>query len=206
MVHRGQHREHADAVADEVRGVLGDHHALAEGGGQEGLKTFQHGRVGGPGRDQLGQMHVARRVEEVHPAEAVTQFLGQYLGQLVDAQARGVAGQHRVRGDERRDLLVKILLPVHPLGDGLDDEIAAAQLFEAGFVVGGDQPLAQRLAGERGRAQLAEVGDGFLDDTVRVVLLRRQIKQHRVDARIDQVGGDLGTHDARTEDRNPTNR
>ena len=142
VVHRGQHREHADAVADEVRGVLGDHHALAQGGGQERFQTFQHGCVGGPGRDQLGQVHVARRVEEMHAAEAVAQLFGQHLGQLVDAQARGVAGQHRVLGNERRDLLVQVLFPVHPLGDRLDDEVAAAQLLQAGVVVGGDQPIA----------------------------------------------------------------
>ena len=42
-------------------------------------------------RDQLDQMHVARRVEEMDAAEARLDRLGQHLGQLGDRQARGVA-------------------------------------------------------------------------------------------------------------------
>ena len=194
-----QDREHADAVADEVRGVLGVHHALAQGGDQELFQAFQHGGIGGGGRDQLGQVHVARRVEEVHAAEAVAQLFGQHVGQLVDAQAGGVGGQHRVVGHERRDLLVQVLLPVHALGDGLDDQVAVLQLLQAGLVVGRGDGFGQRLAGQRRRAQLAQVGDRLQHDAVGRAFLRRQVEQHGVDARVGEVGGDLGTHDAGTQ-------
>src|SRR3546814_15288826 len=76
-----------------------------------------------------------------------------------DAQARGVAGQHRVVGHERGDLLVQVLLPVHALGDGLDDEVAVLELLQADFVVGRDDGRAQRLRRQRRRAELAEVGE-----------------------------------------------
>ena len=46
VVHGRQDREHADAVADEVRRVLGVDHALAERGGQEGFQALKHGGVG----------------------------------------------------------------------------------------------------------------------------------------------------------------
>ena len=136
----------------------------------------------------------------MHAAEAVAQLLGQHFGQLVDAQARGVAGQHGVLGHERGDLLVQVLLPVHPLGDGLDDQVAAAQLLQAGLVVGRGDALGQGLAGERGRAELAEVGDGLGDDAIGVAFLGRQVEQHRVDTGVGQVRSDLRAHHAGAED------
>jgi hypothetical protein len=67
----------------------------------------------------------------VDAAEAAAQGRGQRLGQRIDRQAGGVAGEDGVLGDEGRDLLVEVALPLHLLGDGLDDEVAAAQLLEA---------------------------------------------------------------------------
>ena len=63
--------------------------------------------------------------------------LRQRLGQLVDAQARGVGRQHRVVGHERRDLLVQVLLPVHALGNRLDHQVALLEQLQVLFVVGG---------------------------------------------------------------------
>src|SRR3546814_7789847 len=80
----------------------------------------------------------------------------------------GVAGQHRVVGHERGDLLVQVLLPVHALGDGLDDEVAVLELLQADFIVGRDDGRAQRLRRQRRRAELAAVGDGLEHDAVRV--------------------------------------
>jgi len=195
----GQDGEHADAVADEVGRVLGVDHALAQRSDQEAFQAFQHGSVGDLGRDQFGQMHVARRVEEMHAAEAVAQLFRQHIGKGVDAQAGGVAGQHGVVGHERGDLLVEVLLPVHALGDGLYDQVAAAQQFQPATVVGcavvgGGDGLGQRFAGERSGAQLAQVGDGLQRHTVRVSFLGGQVEQHRVHTSIGQVRGDLCTH------------
>ncbi|MNI38421.1 hypothetical protein D3C73_925600 [compost metagenome] len=135
----------------------------------------------------------------MHAAEAVAQLFRQHVGELVDAQARGVGGQHGVVGHERRDLLVQVLLPVHALGDGLDDQVAVLQLFQAGLVVGRGDGFGQRLAGQRCRAQLAEIGDRLQHDAVGRTFLGRQVEQHGVDAGIGEVGGDLGTHDAGTQ-------
>ena len=81
------------------------------------------GSVSGCG-DQLDQVHVARRVEEVDAAEARAQRGGQRRGELVDRQARGVGRDDRVRREVRRDLGVEVVLPVHALGDRLDHEVA----------------------------------------------------------------------------------
>jgi hypothetical protein len=123
-----QHAEHADAVGDEVRRVFGAHHALAQGGGQEAFELVGDFRLGELGRDDLDQVHVARRVEEVHAAEARFQVGVEAFGQLGDRQARGVRGEDRVGADVRRDLLVQVVLPVHALGDGFDDQVAPASL------------------------------------------------------------------------------
>ncbi len=125
MMHR-QHREHADAIGDEIGRVLGADDAFAERGGEEAFELIHHlGPCAGV-RDQLHQMHVARRIEKMHATETRTQLLGQRLRQLRNAQSRSVAGDDRVLGHERRNALVQRLLPIHALGDRFDDEIALA--------------------------------------------------------------------------------
>jgi hypothetical protein len=126
VVHRGQHREDTDAVGDEVRRVLRAHHALAERGGEESLEAVHHRRIGVRGRDQLHQLHVTRRVEEVDAAEALLQLRGQCLRKLGDRKARRVGGEDRIGADERCHLGEQVLLPVHALADRLDHEVAAA--------------------------------------------------------------------------------
>lgn len=107
-------------------------------------------------------------------------------------------------GNERGDLLVQVLLPVHALGDRLDDQIAIAQLFKTTLVVGRRDRLGQGFAGQRGRAELAEVGDGLEYDAVGRTLLGRQVEQHGVDTGVGEVRGDLRAHDAGTEDGGTT--
>src|SRR5690606_22217969 len=118
----------------------------------------------------------------------------------------GVAGEDGVWGDVRRDLPVEILLPVHALGDRLDYQVAAFQQLEPGVVVGGDDAGSQRLVGQRGRAQLGQVGDRLVDDAVWISLFCRQVEQHRVHAGIGQVRRDLRAHDAGTEYRGPSHK
>ena len=196
VVGGGEDREHADPVADEVGRVLGVDHALAQRAGQEGLQPLQDRRLGGARRDQLGQVHVTRRVEEVHPTEPRAQFFWKNLRQLVDSEARRIAGQHRVRRNEGGDLAVQVLLPVHPLGDRLDDEVAVAQLLQLGLVVGRGDGFGQRAARQRGGAELGQASQRLENHAVGVALLGRQLEQHGVDPGIGQVRGDLRAHDA----------
>ena len=135
--HRRQHREDADPVGDEIRRVLRAHDALAERRDDEGLERVEERRIGVLLRDQLDQVHVARRVEEVDAAEARPHRRGQRFRQRVDREPRGVGRDDRVRREVRRDLRVEIALPVHALGDRLDDEVAAGERGEVAVVVGG---------------------------------------------------------------------
>jgi len=200
VVQHRQDREHADPVADEVRRVLGVDHAFTESAGQEGFQPFQHGRVGATAGDQFGQVHVARRVEEMHAAKARANGIRQGVGHRVDAQARGVGRHHRMRCDVRGDLAVQVEFPVHPLGDGLDDQIAFRQQRQMLLIIRGGYRSGTRFGGERRGRKLAEVGDGAIDDAIAIAVFRRQIEQHRVDAGVDQVCRDLRAHYAGAED------
>ena len=93
------------------------------------------------------------------PQKRVRRAAGSTYGQLVDRQAGGVGGDDRVRRDVRRDLAVKVFLPVHLLGDGLDDEVAALELVEVLVVVGGVDLGDAVLGAERRRFQLPQAVD-----------------------------------------------
>ena len=193
--------EHAHAIGDEVRRVFRAHHALAQGLREEGFEVVEDVRVGMRGRDQLGQMHVARRVEEMHAAKTLLEVGIEAIAQGRDRQARSVGGEDRIGRNERRDLLVKVVLPVHALGDRFDHQVAALEFFKVGFVIGLFDEAGLGHIAERRRAELLEVGDRFVDDAVLAAFLGRQIEQHHRHARIDAMRGDLRTHHAGAENR-----
>ncbi len=196
----GHHAEDADAVGDEVGRVLGAHHALAEGGDKEAFELVEDLSLGRGGRDQFDQMHVARRVEEMHAAEARLQGRIEAFGQRRDRQARGIGGEDRIRRDEGGDLLVQVVLPVHAFGDGLDDQVAALQQFEVVVIVGDLDASSIVLVAQRRRAEFFEALDGFQHDAVLGAGRCRQVEQNHGDFGIDAVGGDLRAHDAGAED------
>ena len=136
LFHGRQHAGNADAVGDEVGRVFGTHHTLAQAAGHKGFQLVQHFGLGGGGVDQLHQRHVARWVEEVDATETRFDGLRQRFGELGNAQARRVRCHQRVLGDKRGDLGVQIELPVHALGNRLDDEVAALEQLQVLFVVG----------------------------------------------------------------------
>ncbi len=93
---------------------------------------------GGRRADQLHQVHVARRVEEVHATEAGLQAASAKPSDsaVIDSPEVLVA-EDRMRGEVRGHLLVEVVLPVHALGDGLDHQVALAQQGDVVLVVGG---------------------------------------------------------------------
>ena len=196
---RGQHAGDADPVGHEVGRVLRAHHALAQRAGDEGLQLVEDRGFGGGRRDQLHQLHVARRVEEMDAAEARLDRLGQHRRQLRDRQPRGVAGHDGVRGDVRRHQGVQIELPVHALGDGLDHQVAVGQQGQVLFVVGGlDQCQITDHADRRG-LELLQAVECLQHDAVLRAFLGGQVEQHDRHLDVDQMGGDLRTHHAGAE-------
>ncbi len=98
-----------------------------------------------------------------------------------------------------RNLGVQVVLPVHALGDGLDDQIALGQQRQVLVVVGGIDELQLALVGQRRRVELLEAIEGLLDDTVLVSFLRRQVKQHDRHIGVGEVRGNLRPHHARAQ-------
>jgi hypothetical protein len=105
------------------------------------------------------------------PQKRAFQLGVEAFGQRGDRQARGVRGEDGVRRDVRRDLLVQVVLPVHALGDGFDDQVAAGQHVEVVLVVGDFDQRGVVLVAQRRRRQLFQVLDGAQDDAVLVALL-----------------------------------
>ena len=190
----GQQTEDAHAVADEVGCVAGAHHALAERGREEGLKPIEDGRIGGRSRNQFDQMHVARRIEEMHTAKALLERVIEAFGQRGDREPRGVGGEDRIRRQERRDLAIEIVLPVHALGDRLDHQVTAAQCLEMLVVVGRLDEGGKLGRAQRRRIELFQPLDRLDRNRALVALFGRQIEQHHLDPGIDQMGRDLRAH------------
>ena len=139
-------------------------------------------------------------------AKARFDGFGQHFGQLGDRQARGVAGNDRMGGDKGGDLLVQIELPVHPLGNRLDDQVAAQQQIQVLFVIG---LLDQRgVLGhtQRRGLELFQAVDRAADDAVLRTLFGRQIEQDHRQFQIDQMRGNLRAHHACAEHSDFTNK
>ena len=153
------------------------------------------------GRDQLDQVHVARRVEEVHAAEARLQIVsGSPSDSFVIDRPEVLRREDRVRRDVRRDLLVQVVLPVHALGDGFDDEVASGELLDVVLVVGGLDALRVVLAC---RAAPATASSGSRSPSARCRSSGLPWRAGRTAATghlgVDQVRGDLRAHHAGAE-------
>ena len=85
----------------------------------------------------------------------------------------------RVRRDVRRDLLVQVELPVHALGDGLDDQVALAQQV-AGALRSWPARSARRLRRTPSGAGLSFFSPSMAlrDDAVLRPFLGGQVEQH----------------------------
>ena len=136
LVHGGQHAGHTNAVGHKVGRVDCADDALAQRAGDKGFQRIEYVGAGTRGVDQFNQSHVARRVEKMNAAKARLDRFGQGLAHLGDRQARGVAGDDGVWRNERRDLFVERCLPVHALGNRLNDQVAALEQRQMLFVVG----------------------------------------------------------------------
>jgi hypothetical protein len=101
--------------------------------------------------------------------------------------------------NERSDLFVQVQLPVHALGNGLDDQVATAQLLHVLFVVG--LPDQRGILGhaQRRRLELLQAFDGAVTMPFLGPSLAGQVEQHHRHLDIDQVRSNLRAHHACAE-------
>ena len=181
LAQRAHHRERADAVGDEVGRVLRVHQPLAQEATAEGLGARERLRLGVGAGDDLDQLEVAGRVEEVGDAEPPAEVGAAPLHQVGDAQAR------RVRGDDRAaphfiDPGVQLLLDRQVFDDGFDDHVAGGDRSRQVVlqVADADQRVEPGRE-ERGRLGLARA----LEPGGRDLVARRAVAGGRV------LGGDV---------------
>ena len=158
------HRQQ-DAVDDEARLVLAQHHLLAQpfrkGHGLVGCR-LRRGKAG----DDLDQSHDRDRVEEVQTDK--TRRIGRVVGHTGNRDRAGIGGHDRVGGEEFASLLEDRLLDLFLFGRRLDDQ--------AGI-------LHRRIIGNWRDALQCRFGIGNLD-----LALAHQLAERLVDARMRLLG------------------
>ena len=181
-----QDTEDPDPIGNEVGRVLGANTAFAHRSGQKTFEFVQNRWRRADGGNQLHQVHIARRIKKMHAAKTRRHVAaGKALGQLVDRQAGGIGRKNRIRCDERRDLAVQVVLPIHPLSYRLNDQIAVAQTFKVLFVIGGGDKASQVLTAQRRRTEFFQPLDGFENNAVLRPFFGRQVVQHHIDPGVD---------------------
>ena len=182
--------EQRQVIGDEIRRVLGDHHALAQALVGEPRHPLHHRGVGVGGRDHLEQPQVAGRVEEVRAQPVPLEALAAALGEGGDGNARGVGADDGVRAPGLVHLREQLDLRVQPLDNRLDHPIGVPQTRPALLEARGlDQAPGFRREERIGRQPSCAL-------ETRGRRLVRQIQQQRGHAGVGEVRGDLRAHDA----------
>src|SRR5262249_34747999 len=112
---------------------------------------------------------------------------------------RRVAGEDRMLPDVRRHLAVEVGLPVEPLGNRLDDEIALLQPVEMLVVVRRFDEARPRREGKGAGLQPFQVVDGLQHVAVGIALLGGQLEEERGHVCVHEVRRDLRAHHAGAE-------
>ena len=128
-----------------------------------------------------------------------------------------------MRRNHRRNASIQVVLPVQAFSNRLDDQVTLTEECEVVVIIGGLDRVGQLGQAQWRRAEFAQPGNGALRDgatggrrglSARLAprlaprlrpRLGRQIKQHRVNTRIGQMGRNLCPHDTRAEYRHAAN-
>ena len=202
-LHRAEDGVGADAVAHEVRHVVGHHDALAEVHPPELRHALHHGGVGVGRRDEFEQLEVARRVEEVRAEQPLAEALAPPLADLADRDAGRVGADHGGVGGRGLDPFHQPALHVEPLDHRLDDEVGILDPVEVLVEVAEAHAGLGGVVEKRRRVHLRQRRPCLLDEAVGRARLadggRRDVEQIHRQACVGAVGGDLCAHRARAE-------
>ena len=145
----------ADAVGDEVGRVLGADDAFAETAVGELFDVGQDAGVGFRAGDQLHQVEVARRIEEVRAEEVAAELGRESFGDFGERDAAGVGGDDGVGAARGFDFAPEVALGVEVFDDGFDDPVAFGDQVEVVFEVAG-QDEGGLVVGEEAAGALLE--------------------------------------------------
>ena len=91
----------ADAIGDEIGRVLGEHDSLAQHHVAEVRDRVHHLRQRFRSGDDLQQLQVARRIEEVGAQKVPAEFFAESFDDAADGDARGVRTDDGARRTDR---------------------------------------------------------------------------------------------------------
>ena len=180
------------------------HHAFAEVQIAELRDPVQHfaACVSAPG-DDLRQVQVARRIEEVGAQKMLPELAVETLGDLRQWNAAGVGGDNRAGRAQRRHAAPEGTLDLQILGHGFDDPFAAPDAAQIVLeIAGGDQGFGG--VGEERHGPL--LGGAFDSGQRRRIPLglvgQHDIQQVHREPGVGKMGRDARTHGSRSQNRN----
>ena len=203
------HRVDPDAVGDEGGRVLRHHGLLPEHALAEVHEEVEDRRVGVWPGDDLEEAHVAHGIEEVRPAEVLSEVLASSLGHLRDGDAGGVGRDEGTGLPRGIYALEEGLLDVEPLHDHLDDPVDVLYLVEVVVEVAGRDPFRESGIVEGGgfcleRRFEALVGEAVATGAVVFFVFgqvaRDDVEEEDFEPDVGEVAGDAGAHEAGAED------
>ena len=186
-MHQARQRQ---VIADEVRRVLRDHHALAQAMICERGQLDDDVSAGLSGRDELQQVQIPRWVEKVCAEPMAPEIIAAALGQRMDGDARCIRADDRARAPGLIHASEQPAFHVELFDDSFNDPVGFTKpgetLVEAGCR---DEPPGigreERIGLECARA-LESVGGS----------LGRDVEQEGRHASVCGVRRDLGSHHA----------
>ena len=206
-----------NAVADEVGGILAEHHALAEAVFAEFTDEFHHLGQGVGVGDDLQQFEVAGRVEEVGAQEVLAEAFGAPGGDVFDGDAGGVGAHDGVRRADGVNARHELLFDVQPLHHYLNHPVGMLDgLFQVVFQVAEGNQRGVVFGEERGGLGLQRplkalphdaVADFAVLQSQALLFLvggkfpRHNIQQSDGHTGVGEVSGDSRPHGARADDR-----
>ena len=212
---RIQHGKRSDAVADEIRSILGDDDALAELVVAEFGESFDHLGARRRSRNNFDELQVARRIEEMRARPVLLPFLGHPFRDAAHGQAGGIRGDDRAGLANLRDAREERALDFEIFGDDFDDPVRLGAKFQVIFEIAGDDAILEAPREKCGRPGLDGGGEARANNAVADIgscegqpallllgrkLRRRDVQQRAPDAGIGDVRGNPRAHGARAQD------
>ncbi len=125
---RMQRAERADAIRNKIRAILRHDYAFAQPFVEKAEHRTRDFRLRPFSANQFNQVHVARRIEEVHAQKVRAKIFRASLGQLVKGNAAGVRSNDGARLPVLLDFFVKASFDFKVLDHCFNDQIAVFQL------------------------------------------------------------------------------
>ena len=207
--------ERADAVRNEVRRILGAHHALSEAQIGELRYGGQHLGQRIRSRDDFKQMEIARRIKKMRPEPVAAKLLRKTRREASDRKPAGVGADYRARLAKRRDSGEQVALGLEILGDRFNDPVRFRDRGEVVVEISDGHASGQFVEKESRRFTLlgrfqARAGNPIAHGgqaQVQALLFlcrsqfgRNQVEKNRRDAAVRQVRRDPGTHRTGSQD------